>query len=229
MLEQVDMKVCVLYSGGKDSNLALFKAWKEMEVACLVSLSPKSEESVLFHYPNVELVKLQAESLRIPLIMKPCSDDEKGSLNALKEALKEAKELFGIKGVVTGAIRSTYQATRFRMICDDLGLKCFNPLWLRDEVSILREALDLGFEIVFTRIAGYPLSKDLLGKKITIETVKMLENMRKLVNPAGEGGEYETLVLNMPLFTKKLKIVDYEVVGREYDATLVIKKAELME
>ncbi|ADB57742.1 diphthine--ammonia ligase [Archaeoglobus profundus] len=223
------MRVCILYSGGKDSNLALLKAWKEMEVVCLVSLSPKSEESVLFHYPNTELVKLQAKSLKIPLIMKACSDDEVGSLNALREALKEAKELYGVEGVVTGAIRSTYQATRFQRICDDLELWCFNPLWLRDEVSILREALELGFEIVFTRIAGYPLSKDMLGRKITIETVEMLENMKRFVNPAGEGGEYETLVLNMPLFTKRLKIVDYEIVGSEYDATLIVKKAELVE
>ena len=223
------MRVCVLYSGGKDSNLAMLKAYEETEVVCLVSLSPKSEESVLFHYPNTELVKLQAESLKIPLIMKACSDDEISSLNALKEALKEAKELYGVEGVVTGAIRSTYQATRFQKVCDDLELWCFNPLWLRDEVSILGEALELGFEIVFTRIAGYPLSRNMLGKKITMETIKMLENMKNFVNPAGEGGEYETLVLDMPLFTKKIKIVGYEVVGSEYDATLVVKKAEREE
>jgi len=223
------MKVCVLYSGGKDSNLALFKAYREFEVVCLVSLSPKSEESVLFHYPNVELVKLQAESLKLPLIMKTCLDDERSSLKALYDVLKEAKEQYDAEGVVTGAIRSTYQATRFQRICDDLGLWCFNPLWLRDEVSILNEALDHGSEVVFTRVAGYPLEKSMLGKKITKETIKTLERMKDFVNPAGEGGEYETLVLDMPMFTKKLKIVDCVVVGSDYDATLIVQKAELVE
>ena len=223
------MRVCVLYSGGKDSNLALLKAYEVFEVVCLVTVSPKSEESSLFHYPNTELVRLQAESLKLPLIMKTCLDDEKSSLKALYDVLKEAKEQYDAGGVVTGAIRSTYQATRFQRICDDLGLWCFNPLWLRDEVSILNEALDHGFEVVFTRVAGYPLEKSMLGKKITKETIKTLERMKDFVNPAGEGGEYETLVLDMPLFTKKLKIVDCVVVGIDYDATLIIQKAELVE
>jgi uncharacterized protein (TIGR00290 family) len=147
----------------------------------------------------------------------------------LYEALKEAKEVYDVEGVVTGAIRSTYQATRFQRVCDNLNLWCFNPLWLRDEVSILNEALEYGFEIVFTRIAGYPLNRTILGKKLTRETIKTLENMREFVNPAGEGGEYETLVLDMPLFAKKLKIVGYEIVGGEYDAMLIVKSVELIE
>jgi len=223
------MKVCVLYSGGKDSNLALLKAYEVFDVVCLVTISPKSEESIIFHYPNTQLVKLQAESLKLPLIMKTCLDDERSSLKALYDVLKEAKEQYDAEGVVTGAIRSTYQATRFQRICDDLGLWCFNPLWLRDEVSILNEALDHGSEVVFTRVAGYPLEKSMLGKKITKETIKTLERMKDFVNPAGEGGEYETLVLDMPMFTKKLKIVDCVVVGSDYDATLIVQKAELVE
>ncbi len=221
------MKVCVLYSGGKDSNLALLKAYEEFEVVCLITLSPKSEESTLFHYPNTEIVKLQAESLGIPLIMKTCSDDEESSLKALYDVLTKAKETYDVNGVVTGAIRSTYQATRFQRICDDLELWCFNPLWLRDEISILNEALENGFEIVFVRVAG--LEKTLLGKKLTANIIQKFTEMRNYLNPAGEGGEYETLVLDMPLFTKKLKIVDYGIIGTEYDATLIVKRAELVE
>ncbi len=222
-----EMKVCVLYSGGKDSNLALLKANEEFEVSCLVTISPKSEESAIFHYPNTELVKLQSESLGIPLITETCSDDEESSLKALYEALRKAKELYCVEGVVTGAIRSTYQATRFQRICDDLELWCFNPLWLRDEISILREALNVGFEIVFVRVAG--LDKSMLGKKLTEEIARKFAEMQSYVNPAGEGGEYETLVLDMPLFRKKLKILESEIFGKDYDATLIIRKAELVE
>jgi len=101
-------------------------------------------------------------------------------------------------------------------------------LRLRDEVDLLNEALDYGFEIIFTRVAGYPLKKSMLGKKLTREIVRAFSEM-KYINPSGEGGEYETLVLDMPLFTKKLKIVDCVVVGEDYDATLIVKKAELVE
>ncbi len=223
------MRVCVLYSGGKDSNLALLKAYEVFDVVCLVTVCPRSEESCLFHYPNTELVKLQAKSLKLPLIIDTCSDDEESSLKALYNVLKRAKDSYGVEGVVTGAIRSTYQATRFQRVCDSLGLWCFNPLWLRDEVSILNEALDYGFEIIFTRIAGYPLKKSILGRRLTRDIVKIFTDMRGYLNPAGEGGEYETLVLDMPLFTKKLKIVDYDIVGGDYDATLIVRRAELVE
>lgn len=220
------MNVCVLYSGGKDSNLALLKAHEEFKVSCLVTLSPKSEESSIFHYPNTELVKLQAESLGIPLIMETCSDDEKSSLKALYNALRKAKKLFGVEGVVTGAIRSTYQATRFQRICDDLEMWCFNPLWLRDEISILNEALEKGFEIIFVRVAG--LDRSMLGKRLNEEIVQKFSGMRGYLNPAGEGGEYETFVLDMPLFRKKIKILEFEIVGNKYDATLIVKRAELV-
>ncbi len=218
------VNVCVLYSGGKDSNLALLKAWEEMEVSCLVSLKPESEESALFHYPNVDIVKLQAEAMGLPLIMKDCPNDETGSLKTLKSALEDAKDVFGIEGVVTGAIRSTYQATRFQKVCYDLDLWCFNPLWLRDETSVLKEVLDLGFEVMITRVAG--LDRYFVGRILNFDTVKRLEDMKGYVNPAGEGGEYETTVLYMPLFKKRIRIVDYEIVGR-YDATLIVKRAEL--
>ena len=223
------MKVCVLYSGGKDSNLALLKANEHFSISCLVTVSPKSEESILFHYPNVQLVKLQAEALNLPIVMKYCEDDEESSIEALYNALEIAKEKYEVQGVVTGAIRSTYQATRFQRICDDLELWCFNPLWLKDEISLLNEAIKLKFEIIITRIAGYPLKKDLLGRKITNNLIEYFKNIRQFLNPSGEGGEYETFVLDMPMFSKKIKILDWDVIGEDYDATLIIRKAELIE
>jgi len=223
------LRVCVLYSGGKDSNLALLKAWEKLEVACLVTLIPESENSYLFHYPNARLVELQSEALGIPLVVDSCPDDEEGGLKALYRVLRRAAEMCGIEGVVTGAIRSTYQASRFQKVCWDLGLWCFNPLWLRDEVSLLREVLSRGFEVVFTRVAGYPLRKSLLGRRLDYEVVGMLESLKQYVNPSGEGGEYETFVLDMPLFKRRIQILEYEVVGVDYDATLIVRRAVLVE
>ena len=219
------MKVCVLYSGGKDSNLALLKAVEEHEVSCLLSLKPESEESEVFHYPNVDLTELQAKALDMPLIRVRCLNDERGSLKALKEGLKRAKKM-GAEGVVTGAIRSTYQATRFQRVCDELDLWCFNPLWLRDEVSILREIVELGFQTVFVRVAG--LNERFLGRTIDVKVIEELERLKNYVNPAGEGGEYETLVLYMPLFKGRIEILESEVLRRSgEDATLVVRKVRL--
>ncbi len=220
------MRVCVLYSGGKDSNLALLKASEEFEVSCLLSLKPKSEESVLFHYPNVDLVYLQSRALEIPLIAERCGDDELSSLKALKSGLIRAKSEYGVEGVVSGAIKSVYQATRFQRVCDELNLWCFNPLWLRDEVSILKEIVERGFEVIFTRVAG--LDRRFLGRRIDLKVVEELERIKSYVNPAGEGGEFETLVLNMPLFKKKIRILESRVVEGKFDATLIVERAELV-
>lgn len=223
------MNICVLYSGGKDSNLALLKAYYYFDIACLVTVFPKSEESMLFHYPNIELVSLQAEALNIPLVTNTCLDDEASNIRALTNALKKAKKIYGIEGVVTGAIRSTYQASRFQRICKNLDLWCFNPLWLRDQISLLREVLDCRFEVIFTRVAGYPLKKSILGMKLNDDLIEYFNKISNYLNPSGEGGEYETLVLDMPLFRKKLSIVEKDIVGSDYDATLIVKKAVLIE
>ncbi len=219
------MKVCVLYSGGKDSNLALMKAKKYCEISCLLSIKPESEESEIFHYPNAKLTELQAKALEIPIITVNSTNDEKSSINSLKEGLIQAKEM-GIEGVVTGAIRSTYQATRFQKICKELDLWCFNPLWLRDEISILKEILENNFKVMFVRVAG--LSEKFLGKIIDEKIVKEIEKIKSYINPAGEGGEYETFVLYMPEFKKEIEIKKFEVVrNNEYDSTLIIKEAIL--
>ena len=231
------MRLCVLYSGGKDSNLALLKAVESgHEIACLLSLKPVSAESEVFHFPNVELTEMQAEAIGVPLISVECGDREDESLKALREGLERAKEL-GAEGVVTGAIRSTYQASRFQRICYSLDLWCFNPLWLRDEVSILREVVERGFETVIVRVAG--IDRRFLGANLK-DVLRELSEMKGYANPAGEGGEYETLVLDMPLFRKRIVIEEFEVVGGTgededvrgamgvMDAVMVVKKARLV-
>lgn len=223
------MRVAVLFSGGKDSNLALLEASEEHEVACLVTMRPRSLESWLFHYPNAHLVKLQAEALGLPLIERECPDDEAGSLVALKSALGEARRRYAVEGVVTGAVKSEYQASRFAAVCRELGLDCINPLWGRDEVELLEEVVERGIEAIFTRVAGYPLSRSLLGRRIDRGVVELLARLRSYVNPSGEGGEYETFVLDSPLFRKRVVPLRWRVEGSEYDATLVIEEAVLLD
>ena len=223
------MRVAVLYSGGKDSNLALLEASGRYEVACLVAMKPKSLESWLFHYPNTHLIKLQAEALGLPLTERECPDDEAGSLRALREALEAAREAYGVEGVVTGAVKSGYQAGRFAAVCGELGLECLNPLWGRDEVELLEEVVERGIVAIFTRIAGYPLTRSLLGRRIDRGAVELLASLRSYVNPSGEGGEYETFVLDSPLFRKRIVPLRWRVGGSDYDAVLVIEEAVLAD
>ncbi|RDD52157.1 diphthine--ammonia ligase [Nanoarchaeota archaeon NZ13-N] len=220
------MKVGVLYSGGKDSNLALYYASKLYDVKCLITIIPKSSESMLFHYPNSELVKLQSEALGIPLVYDYSEDDEERQMRVLKDLLSKAREEYGIKGVFTGAIKSSYQFDRFKRIFEELGLQIIAPLWQKDEEEIIKEILELGFEVIVTRIAIYPFEEKFLGRKIDEEFLEYLKRAR--ANLVGEGGEYETFVLYMPLFKKRIRIIEAEkrILG-SYEGEYIIKKAVL--
>ena len=224
------MRVGVLFSGGKDSSLALFKAGAFHEIACLVSLISKNPESYMFHVPNIELTKLQAEAIGLPLLQRATKGEKENELEDLEKVLNLAKIEFRIEGVVTGAIRSVYQSTRIQRVCEALGLQCLNPLWMKDQIELLNELVRNGFKVIVSGVFAYPLDESFLGKVIDSE---MIEGLREIaekygLNPAGEGGEIETTVLDAPFFRKRMEILDYEVSFKGNSGVFKIKKARLV-
>jgi ABC transporter with metal-binding/Fe-S-binding domain ATP-binding protein len=225
------MRIGVLFSGGKDSCLALYKAMKLHKVVCLISLISKNKESYMFHTPNIELTKIQAEAIELPLIQKITEGEKEKELEDLKEVLNLAKERFGIEGVTTGAIKSVYQESRIEKICKELDLQCFNPLWQKDQIEILNELVENNFKVVISGVFAYPLDKSFLGKMIDSEMIKKLKQLMEKydLNPAGEGGEIETTVLDAPFFKKKIEILDYDISYNENSGVFRIKNARLVD
>ncbi len=213
------MKVGVLFSGGKDSTYAAYLAKKSgYEIGCLISVISSNKESFMFHTPSISNVGKQAEAMNIPLVIADTKGEKEKELLDLKKAIKKAIKKYKIEGVVTGAVESVYQASRVQKICDQLDLECFNPLWQKDQLDLLEELLGNKFEIVITGVFAYPLDKKWLGRKID---EKFLSEIRGLyekykINPAGEGGEFETFVVDCPLFKRKLKIKEFKDFGKEY-------------
>jgi len=207
------MKLGVLFSGGKDSVLAACLAKKEgHELACLISIDSKNLNSYMFHTPSIGRVVKQAEVMNVPLILKETEGEKEKELEDLEVAIKEGIDKYGIDGVVTGAVASVYQASRVQKICDKLGIKCFNPLWQKDQIELLEDLVKEKFDVVVSGVFAYPLGQDFLGRKVDnlfIEEMKVLKDKYK-INPAGEGGEFESFVLNCPLFSKCLKIEGFE-------------------
>jgi asparagine synthase (glutamine-hydrolysing) len=210
------MKVGVLFSGGKDSNYAALLAKKDnYSVECLISIIPKNKESYMFHTPSITKVEKQAEAMKIPLIMYPSKGEKEKELLDLEKAIKLAIRKYKIKGVVTGAVESVYQASRVQKICNKLKIECFNPLWQKDQIELLEELVKNKFEIILVGVFAYPFNKDWVSRKIDS---KFIEEMKKLnekykINPAGEGGEFESFVVDSPLFRKKLKYKKGKIVG----------------
>lgn len=223
------MRVGVLFSGGKDSVLALARVMKKEEVVCLISIISENKESYMFHTPNIHLTKLQAEAIGLPIIQKVTKGEKEKELEDLRDVIKEAKEKFGIEGIVTGAIESVYQFSRIENISEELGLECLNPLWHIDQIKLLKELIERNFEVMITGVFAEPFTKEWLGRKINNKCIEDLEKISQKykINPAGEGGEIETTVLNAPFFKKRIKIKDFSIEFSQYSGTMNVKKVVL--
>jgi predicted ATP pyrophosphatase (TIGR00289 family) len=213
-------------SGGKDSTLSLYYALKEgYEVKYLVTIIPQREDSWMFHYPNIHLVDLFAEAVVIPLV--------KGETAAIKEKevedLKNVLATLPIDAVISGAIASQYQKSRIDKICQQLGLKSIAPLWQKNQLNLLKEIVALNFETIIIGVYAYGFDQTWLGRKIDATTIDDLIELNKKygISLVGEGGEYETLVLDAPIFKKQIKILQKEKIWENQSGYLLIKKAEL--
>ncbi|MCX8190110.1 MAG: diphthine--ammonia ligase [Candidatus Diapherotrites archaeon] len=220
----------VLFSGGKDSCLALHIAKEVYSNICLLTAISKNPYSYMFHTPNIEMTKIQAKALEMPQIVKHTSGKKDDELQDLKALISDAKEKFGIGVVVSGAIASNYQAKRIQSICNELKLKTFNPLWGMPQQKILQEVVERKFETIIIGVSAYPLDASWLGRRIDYALIKELEGLEKTygINICGEGGEFETTVLDAPLFKKRIEITDSEKNFYKDHGKLEIKGVKLV-
>ncbi|NPA22876.1 MAG: diphthine--ammonia ligase [Crenarchaeota archaeon] len=227
------MKVCVLYSGGKDSNYALHWAVLHgFDVKCLVTFKPEREDSYMFHYPCIDVTELQSKALEIPLERFYTSGDKVRELEDLKTGLEKVKTKYSIDGVVSGALLSDYQRMNLSTICEELGLKTYNPLWRKDQAEYMRDLVRSGFKIVITAISVYGLPVSLLGKELTENDVELIIEKAEEYgyNPAFEGGEAETIVVDAPLFKKRIILKKYTIVKESlYSAHIEVQEMELVD
>ncbi|MEK6847625.1 MAG: diphthine--ammonia ligase [Nanoarchaeota archaeon] len=213
------MKLGVLFSGGKDSTMATWLAKKQgHEIACLITIYSENPDSYMFHTPSIFKTKKQAEVMGIPILTGETNGVKEEELKDLEKAIKAAIKKYKIEGIVTGALHSDYQASRIQKICDNLGLQCINPLWHKDEFQYLRDIINNKFKVVIIGVSAYPLGASWLGRVIDekfIEDVTKLHEKYK-IHVAGEGGEFETFVLECPLFERPLKVTGADFTGEDH-------------
>ncbi len=227
------MKLASLFSGGKDSTYAIYKAKQEgHSIECLVSIFPQSEESYLLHYPNISATSLQATAMKIPQIQsKVDTTDPQIELEQLQNLLEKAKKDFGIEGILHGGLFSDYQRTRFETIGNNLNLKVLSPLWHINQKNYLKELLDSKFKFIITSVTSAGLDKSWLGREITRDDVKQLILLSEKYgfNLTFEGGEAETFVVDCPLFYSPIRIVKANKIWDGYRGRFEITEAILVQ
>lgn len=222
------MRLAALFSGGKDSTYATYLAEKNgYNVTHLVSLQPRREDSWMFHSVNSHITPLLAEAMNKQIITIPTSGEKETELNDLYSNLAKLP----MDGVITGAIASNYQKIRVDDICSKLGLTHYAPLWGMRFEKVLTDEILSGLEIIFSAVAARGLDKTWLGKKLDTNTLNelILLHSKYGLNICGEGGEYETLVINAPWFISKLNIIKTETKWDGTSGKFFVKEASLIK
>jgi ABC transporter with metal-binding/Fe-S-binding domain ATP-binding protein len=211
-----------LFSGGKDSSWALYRAMiSDRDVTHLVTVHP-GEESYMYHVPATRLARLAAESIGLPLVeVDPDAFDagvatDSGAqgdreLEPLEAALAGLDAEIDLAGVTAGAVESEYQTSRIRGMCDRLGIDLYAPLWGGNPRDLARAMLSAGFEIRIIRVAARGFDESWLGRPLDDEALAELGalNDEYGVHVLGEGGEFETLVTNGPHMDRRIEL-EYE-------------------
>ncbi len=196
------MSWAALTSGGKDSILSCQKAIDSgKEVQYLVTARPKNRDSYMFHSANLDIVPVIARVAGIRYVEISTEGNKEEELADLESGLAA----LDIVGVIAGAVASEYQAERVKAITDRLGLELFTPLWHMDTELLLREvALRLDARIIVTAAEG--LDSSFLGARIDDNLIHRLKRVAatRRINLAGEGGEYESITLNAPFYSRPI-------------------------
>ena len=221
------MRLAALVTGGKDSILALYRAQKmEHNIEVLATMIPKRDDSYMFHFPNIHLTDHISRALEIPLVTAQTSGIKEKELEDLERLLSS----LDVEGVVTGAVLSSYQKDRIDRICNRLGIKSIAPLWQQNPLNIMKELIDLKFKVIIVGVYAYGLDQTWLGQEINTETLRKLVDLNEKyqISLVGEGGEYESLVLDAPFFKKSIKIVKAKTNYENNSGVYTIIKAKLV-
>ena len=222
------MKLVALFSGGKDSIYAILKAREQgHKVEKLATICSDNPDSYMYHTPNIGLTFMQSRCLRMQLVSKGSSGEKEKEVEDLKILLSN----LDVEGVTCGAIASKYQKERVEKVCKELGLKLVAPLWGKEPEELLRSMLEEGFEIMITAVAAEGFDESWLGRIIDEKCLQNLIELNKKhgINVCGEGGEFETLVLDCPLFSKKLEITKAEKVWKDNSGIYRIDDAKFVD
>ena len=199
-----NIPLAALYTGGKDSAYALYlMKQRNYELRCLITIKSENKESYMFHTPRIDATEEHARRMHLPQIVQATPGEKEKELEDLEQALRTAVRQYGIEGVITGAISSDYQRSRIEALCDRIGVCVFSPLWHVDQEMHMRRLIKDGFKFVFTAVAAEGLDKKYwLNREITEKDIDKLVQLHKKygINVAGEGGEFESLVIDCPLF-----------------------------
>ena len=200
----------VLWTGGKDCALAFFKAQKKgYNITHLVTFIPEKPD---FKAHNLSLIQQQIEVIGLPHLLltvkTPMQESYENNIAILKNQ-------HNIETLITGDIDEVQNHDNWiEKCCQKPGMLVYNPLWKKDRNELLNQLINENFKIIFSLVKKPFFNQDWVGK--VIDTT-IIDDLKKLnIDICGENGEYHTMVLNAPFYSKELKIDSYTIIEHEH-------------
>ena len=225
------MDVAILYSGGKDSAHAIEYAFTQhWNIRYLLSVKPSRTDCYLFHYATVEHTSLVAQALGIPHFLISCTIADPEQEAAL---VKTIIEQHPVDAVVLGGVGlQETQLGSLQKALKPLGVNVFASHAGQNEETLMREMITKGYKIIITQYATDGLTMDWLGKELTLEHFEHLKKLSQKYgfDLLGEGGYYDTFVLDAPFFPRALTILaSSKVQESKYSGHLIITSLAVQE
>jgi len=204
------MSYITSWSGGKDSCLAYYKAMLSgYGISFLVNFISKEYKRVSFHGSEAKLIQLQSEAMGIGLLQKETTED--GYEQEFKEAIQSLIGN-GVKGMVFGDIYLQEHKGWAERVCGDLGIEAVLPLWGKNPEEILSDLINAGFEAVIVSAQSEFVGREWIGRQVDRNFVEYLKDRNICL--CGENGEYHTLVIDGPIFKKRIEIIEGRTINR---------------
>ena len=197
-------RVFASWSGGKDCCLALHRATVSgMDVRYLANTVTEDGQRSCSHGIAAAVIRRQAEALGIPIVQQPTKGDnyEAQFVKMLKVFKAE-----GIDGGVFGDIDFNPHRAWIERVCGAAGITPHLPLWLEDQTKLMEEFIATGYIAVVVAVKAELLGEEVLGRRIDRDFLAYIAGLDKGITPCGEAGEFHTLVIDGPLFKKRLEI-----------------------
>jgi diphthine-ammonia ligase len=217
------------WSGGKDGCLALYRAAVNgLSVRYLANTLNEDGQRSFSHGTLAEVIQSQSQAIGIPVIQRQTTLEtyETEFTNMLKAFKQE-----GIEGGVFGDIDFNEHREWVERVCQKADIVPLLPLWLESQDKLLREFIDAGFEAIVVAAKADLFGEEVLGRKIDTDFIKDLEELSKTktITPCGEAGEYHTLVIDGPIFQKRLEILKTRKVLRKGTRFLDILSTDIKD
>lgn len=159
---------------------------------------------------NLRIGRLQSQAIGIPLLQKQTTWE--GYEPEFKEAVRSLLPR-GIKGMVFGDIYLDEHKEWVERVCGELGIEAIEPLWEKSTEKIFTDFIDTGFEAVIVSAQAELIDQSWVGQRLDRKFLTYLK--ARNIDLCGENGEYHTMVVNGPLFRRRIEIIDSKTINRD--------------